>query len=417
MTPPPYEHVESAAQPTAKLMAGSLRSPLHERLVEQHARFGESGPWLYPLWFSPTMGDGAGPQTPAERSVANRIEHLAARSGVGIFDVSLLCKFVVTGPDALAMLNWLSTNDIDVPVGKITYTPWCDDHGRIIADVTVTRLGSAEFLVVGTDTVHQRIDGALRRPIAEARYDARVRDTTMDTAVISVQGPNTRTLINRLSDDDLSLDEFGYMTAEHITVAGVRTLALRLTYTGDLGFELHVPAAQSVHVYDALFAAGEGLDVRACGIDAMYSLGSEKGYLDFDYNIDETMTPLQAQLDFTIDWKKPFGFRGQVALEQLRRQGPPTTRVVLVCLHVPDRTIASGDAVMRNGRRVGSVVVASYGHSVGAAVGYVEISDSTGVTDEWVASGTWHVMSEHGRERAKVGTTAWFDPTRSRIFV
>jgi glycine cleavage system aminomethyltransferase T len=386
----------------------TYKSPLHRRLNEQHAQFGQSGPWLYPLWFADVTAD---------RGEANRIEHLATRAGVGVFDVSLLCKFLVTGEDALALLNWLSTNDIDVPVGKIVYTPWCDDHGRIIADVTVTRLGSTQFLVVGTDTVHQRITDALRQPILESRFDAHLVDTTFETAVISVQGPNTRALINRLSEDDLSLEAFRYMTAEPITVAGVPTLALRLTYTGDLGFELHVPAEEAVHVYDALFSSGEGLNVRACGIDAMYSLGSEKGYLDFDYNIDATMTPLQAALESTIDWKKPHGFRGQRELENLRRQGAPTTRLVLVCVQGPSHTIASGDVITHGGRRVGSMIVSSYGHSIGAAVGYAEVTDSDGVTDEWLASGAWHVITETGRVKAKVGTKPWFDPKRSRILV
>jgi heterotetrameric sarcosine oxidase gamma subunit len=352
-----------------------------------------------------------------ERATANRVEHLAARDNVGIFDVSLLCKFAVSGPDALAMLNWLSTNDIDVPLGKVVYTPWCDDHGRIIADVTVTRLGADEFLVVGTDTVHKRLDAALRQPVSDARYDASVIDVTFDTAVISVQGQQARTLINRLSDSDLSLDAFRYMTAQHIVVAGVTMLALRLTYTGDLGFELHIPANQAVGVYDALFDAGADLGVRPCGIDAMYSLGSEKGYLDFDYNIDETMTPLQAHLGFTLDWKKPFGFRGQGALEKIKRMGPPTTRLVLVRLENGGPNLTAGDVVMRNSRRVGSVIVGAYGHSVGAAVGYAEVVESTGVTDDWLGHGAWYVMTESGRVKAKVGTTAWFDPDRTRILV
>lgn len=383
------------------------------------AQFGESTGWLYPLWFR-----SPGRQT--SRPEAHKREHETTRKRVGVFDLSLLAKFSVEGPDAYALVNWLSTNEIDVPVGRIVYTPWCSDDGTMIADVTITRVSEQRFLIIGTDTVQQSLYEALAQTLQSRRLAATIGDTTSGFAIIAVTGPCSRDLLSRLSPVDFSNQSFAYMTAQEIVVAGVSALALRVSYTGELGWELHVPCEYAVSVYDALMAEGERHGAAICGIDAIYQLGAEKGFLDFDYSIDSTMSPLEAMLEPFIKWNKPGGFRGRAALELLRTL-PVKTRIVLFKTQTwpPESDTASGPtaglAVKRNGEIVGSIVAVEYGYSVEAFVGYAQVTCTNGATDAWLMSGQWtiegsaHATTHDTVQPITVGTTPWFDAERQRL--
>jgi glycine cleavage system aminomethyltransferase T len=395
------------------------RSPLHQQLVDGGAVFGSSADWSYPLWFR-SSGDGLVEECAgggdAVRLNAVRIEHLAARSGVGLFDVSLLSKFLVEGRDAELLLSWLSTNQLDVPVGKVVYTPWCDEDGSITADVTITRVTRTRFLVIGTDTVQRDLAGQLQRGAERLVSDVAITDVTSGSGVISVQGPNARLLLERLTDADLSSIAFGYLRAQTIEVAGVDVYAVRVTFTGDLGWELYVPTEYTAHVYNEMFDAADGLGARPCGIDSMYSMGSEKGYLDYGYSLRPGTTPIEANLRFTIDWKKERGFQGLDALIAQRDAGPPMRRIVLVRTSSVAMVARPGERVLRNGVDVGQVIAMEAGHSVGGGVGYAMVRAVAGVSDEWLTAGAWSLPGDPA-EPVVVGTTAWFDPTRSRILV
>ena len=361
------------------------------------------------------------------------------RAAVGVFDVSVLAKFTVRGPAALQALQWLSTNDIDVVVGRVVYTPWCNDDGTLIADVTVARVAADRFLVVATDTVRTKVLIAIRAGIerfstavidlnridlnrihsnhasANNRDVTSVVDVTTESAIISVQGPNSRGLLGRLTDTALGSDEFRYMSAQHVSVAGIDLLAMRITFTGDLGWELHVPTQHATALYDAVFAAGSDLGVWPCGIDSMYGLAAEKGYVDFGYSIDATLTPLEANLGGTVAWHKDARFRGRDALLAQRESGPVGVRVVLVRAADPAVHLAPGDPVTRNGVEVGHIVAASYGHTVGRSVGYARIANGSGVDGSWLTQGMWGADTAPAGCRISVGTTAWFDPFRARV--
>ncbi|HEY5657428.1 MAG TPA: FAD-dependent oxidoreductase, partial [Myxococcota bacterium] len=304
-----------AAFPTWKPKTGRnvRRTALHDRFAAAGAHFGVSAGWEFPEWFAP------GEHPKVERGFARQAsfaivgeEHRCVREKVGIFDMTLMAKLDVHGPDAAAVLNRISANDVAREVGKIVYTQWLDKKGGIVADLTVTRLAEDRFLVVAGDVIERRIAAMIRR---ETRDDEHVytTDVTSKYAILSVQGPKSRELLSRLSPADLSNDAFPYMTARKIEVGYARVLAARVTYVGELGWELYVPSEYVLSVYDALIEAGADLGVRPIGLAALSSLRLEKAYRDMAVDIDNTDNPLDAGLGFCVAMDKPGGFVGREA--------------------------------------------------------------------------------------------------------
>ncbi len=249
---------------------GIRRSTIHADLVAQGASFGVSMGWEFPLWFA---GEGQRPDHPTPETAFGRghsferarLEHVAVREAVGVMDMSLMAKFRVTGPDACRVLNHLSAADVDTEIGKVVYTPWCNPGGGMEADLTVTRLGEDGFNVVTSDVIQTRILWMIRRAIKAIGADAHVVEHTSGTALFTVQGPNSRALLQRLSPDDFSNEAFPYLSARPVEIGYAPVLALRVTYLGELGWELHVPADLAAGVYESLFAVGDEFGPGADG--------------------------------------------------------------------------------------------------------------------------------------------------------
>ena len=217
-------------------------------------------------------------------------EHAAVREAAGLLDMSLMAKFLVQGPGAAAVLSRLSANDVTAGLGRLVYTQWLNEAGGIVADVTVTWLEPDKFLVIASDLIHRRIEPLIRRATGPGEF-LTVTDVTSGTTLLSVQGPASRTLIGRLTDADLSNEAFPYLSARQIHVGYAPVLAIRVTYVGELGWELHVPAEYAMGVYDDLVSAGDDLGFRLAGLSAMSSLRLEKGYRDMGVDIDNTDRP------------------------------------------------------------------------------------------------------------------------------
>ena len=393
------------------------RSVLHDRLVEQGAHFGQSAGWEFPEWFA---GPGEHPKTTLDfaRQESHGIvarEHHAVREAVGVLDMTLMAKLIVQGPDAAAVLSRLSANDVTAGLGRIVYTQWLDESGGIVADVTVTWLEEEKFLVVASDVIHRRIEPLIRREARPGEFVA-VTDVTSGTTLLSVQGPASRQLISRLTDGDLSSASFPYLSARHIHVGYAPALAIRVTYVGELGYELHVPAEYGLGVYDDLMAAGADLGIRPVGLAAMTSLRLEKGYRDFGVDIDNTDNPIAAGLSFAIAWDKPGGFTGREALVKARAEGAPRSRVVGLLAEDPTVDLFGNEPVLRDGTWAGYVRAAAYGHTVGAAVGLAQVSCPDGVTGEWLKQGAFTVRAGAGRDvPARLQIAPFYDPQRLRI--
>jgi 4-methylaminobutanoate oxidase (formaldehyde-forming) len=230
-----------------------------------------------------------------------------------------------------------------------------------------------------------------------------------------VQGPASRELIGRLTDADLSNDAFGYLTARQIHVGYAPVLAIRVTYVGELGWELHVPAEYAAGVYDDLTAAGGDLGFRPVGLQAMSSLRLEKGYRDMGIDIDNTDNPLEAGLGFAVAWDKPGGFIGRDALLRAREQGAPRHRVVSLIVDDPAADLFGNEPVLVGGEWAGYVRAAAYGHTVGGPVGLAQVACDDGVTGQWLKEGDFRVRTPDGEIPARLQIAPPYDPQRLRI--
>ncbi|MBL8961456.1 MAG: GcvT family protein [Gemmatimonadetes bacterium] len=415
-------HYPNRAMTTAR---GAKRSPIHERLVARGAWFKDVSGWEGADWYT---ADGTPPaQEPftfgRPRSWDNwRAEHEACRTGVILMDMSFMAKFLVQGRDAGRVLNWISANQVDGAPGRTTYTQWLNEGGTLEADLTVTKLepgytgaaGDQAYLVVASDTAHRHALTWLRRHTpADAHCIA--TDVTSAYAQVNIQGPRSRELLQRLVTADLSNGAFPFRTAREVDLGFARVLLVRITYLGELGYELYIPAEQAVHVYDLLVEAGQELGLRHAGLKALASLRMEKGYRDYGHDIDNTDSPLEVGLGFAVDLKKPGGFLGKEAVIAKREAGT-TKQLVQVLLQDPEPLLYHAEVVRRNGVAMGYVRAASYGHTLGGAVGLAFIERANHPIDqEWLDAGGWDIEVNGARHPARVSLAPMYDPAMTRI--
>ena len=341
-------------------------------------------------------------------------EHRTVREGVGIMDMTLMAKFVVQGTDAATVLSRLSANHVARRPGRVVYTQWLTEAGGIAADLTVTRLSEDRFLVVASDIIQRRVEPMVRRATGPGEH-CTVTDVTSGTVLLSVQGPRSRELIGRLSSADLSNTAFPYLSARTIDLGSAPALALRITYLGELGYELHLPTEYGLGAYDALMAAGADLGVRPVGLAAMSSLRLEKGYRDLGVDIDNTDNPLEAGLGFAVAFDKPGGFIGRDALLSLRERAPYRSLLVSLRVDDPEVLLFGNEPVLHDGRWVGYVRSAAFGPTVGASVGLTMVECADGVTDQWLGSGRFEVATPHGSHPVALSSAPFYDPKRLRI--
>ena len=392
------------------------RSVIHDRIAAAGARFSPSSGWEYAEWFDLAHGNPVMPQGFGRNAAfaCAAEEHRAVREAVGMLDMSGMAKFLVRGRDAERVLNRVCANDVSVPVGRIVYTQWLNHAGGIIADLTVTRLAEQRFQLVVTDTIHRRMAPWIERHTRDDEF-VTVTDITAGITLMTVQGPRSRELLAGLTSADLSNEAFPYLTAQEIDLHYARVLAIRVTYVGELGWELHVPADQALTVYDALLEAGAGLGYRNVGMSALNSLRLEKAYRDYGLDIDNSDTPLDVGLGFAVAWDKPGGFIGRDALLALRRPGPPKRRLVQVLLEDPEPILYHAEPVLRDGKWFGHVRWGGYGHTLGGAVGLAMVEDEAGLPAEAIDGGVFEVDVAGVRYPARASVRPMYDPDRKRI--
>ncbi len=391
-------------------------SPIHQRLVANRGYFKDVSGWEGADWFAP---EGVEPKI--ERLSWGRqnwfdywrAEHQAARNGVVVIDMSFMSKFLVQGRDAGRLLNQLSANDVDGDHGVITYTQWLNQAGTIEADLTVTKLDDDRYWVVATDTAHRHVETCMHRHFGD--HHAIVTDVTAGYAQLNVQGPRSRELLQSITSADLSNESFPFRTARHIDIGFARVLCVRITYVGELGYELYVSAEQAVHVYDRIVAAGGAVELRHAGLKALGSLRMEKGYRDYGHDIDNTDSVLEAGLGFAVDLDKPDGFIGRDAVAARKAAGPLTRRLVQLVVDDPTPLMFHAEVLRRDDRPVGYVRAASYGFTLGGAVGLVMVDAGQPVTAAYLSSGCWDVEIAGCCYPGRVSMRPLYDPDNLRI--
>ncbi|BCJ72839.1 FAD-dependent oxidoreductase [Catellatospora sp. IY07-71] len=409
-------HYPGKSMETAR---GAKLSPLHERLAAQRAYFKDVSGWESPDWYAPE-----GQEPKVEQLSWGRQnwfgdwaqEHRAAREGVILMDMSFMAKFLVQGRDAGTALERLSANRVNCDTGVITYTQWLNEGGTLEADLTVTKLAEDRFWVVASDTAHRHVETRMRRHFEETGAHAFATDVTGAYAQINIQGPRSRELLAAVTTADVSNEAFPFRAARDIDLGFARALCIRITYLGELGYELYVPAEQAVHAYDRLAEAGRPLGLRHVGLKALSSLRMEKGYRDYGHDIDNTDSVLEAGLGFAVALDKPGGFIGRDAVLAKKAAGPLRRRLLQILVTDPEPLMFHAEVVRRDGVPVGYIRAASYGHTLGGAVGLAMIDAGDQPLDQaWIDAGSWTVEIADRTYPALASLRPLYDPGNDRI--
>jgi len=392
---------------------GVRRSVLHDRLAARGGVFGVVAGWERANWFA-TPG-----VEPRYRYTYGRqnwfpcaaAEHRAVREAVGLFDQSSLAKLRLEGPEALAALQRLCAADVDVAPGRIVYTQMLNARGGIECDLTVTRLADDAFLIVTIAAAATHDADWIRRGIAGAR--ATLTDVTSAFTVLGVMGPRSRELLSRLTPADLSTAVFPFGASREIELGYATLRATRITYVGELGWELYVPTELAQGVYDALVAAGGEVGLRHAGYHAMDSLRLEKGYRSWGHDLGAEDTPLDAGLGFAVALDKD-GFVGREALLR-QRDRPRARRLLTFTLDDPEPLLLGDEPIWRDGGLVGRITSGAYGHTLGRSVGMGYVSHPDGVDAAFVQSARWELEIATERVPATAHLESPYDPTSARV--
>ncbi|MBL90078.1 MAG: FAD-dependent oxidoreductase [Actinobacteria bacterium] len=402
----PFRQYESAR--------GIRISALHDRLDQAGAVFGETAGWERPNWYA-----NQGQEREYKYSYGKQNWHSnmlaeckAVRETVGVFDQSSFAKFSVKGTDALEVLNVLSANQIDVEPGRGVYTQWLNKRGGIEADLTVNRIEENEFLVV-TSAASQTRDWSWLTRAAKER-SLTIEDVTDDFSVIGVMGPQARDTLQPVVSADLSNKNFPFGNFKKIELAGIECLALRMSYVGELGWEIYVPITSSLNVFDEIMRSGTNYGICLAGYHAMNSLRLESGYRHWGHDITAADTPLEAGLGFAVAWDKPCGFIGRDALIAQRDE----ERVKrLIQFRIEDQEILSyhDDPIFRDGELVGTTTggMWSYTEDKCLTMGYVNNKD--GVSKSWIESGNWEIEIATHRLDVTPSIKSFYDPNKEKI--
>jgi len=396
---------------------GAKRSPFHDRLVAHGAYFRDVSGWEGADWYAPS-----GYEPKVEKLSWQRenwfpwweAEHKAAREGVIIMDMTFMSKFLVQGSDAGKALSRISANNVDGKENRITYTQWLNEAGKLEADLTVTKLSSEKYMVVVTDTMHRHALTWLRRHIL-GKEDAFVTDMTSAYGQLNIQGPKSRELMQAITTTDFSNEAFPFRCAREIEIGYAKVLCIRITYLGELGYELYIPAEQAVHIYDIIVETGKKFGLRHAGLKALASLRMEKGYRDYGHDIDNTDDPFETGLGFAINLKKPDDFIGKTAAAKKKTETPRTRRLAQVLVKDPEPLLFHAEVVRRNGKDVGFVRSASYGFSLGGAVGLFMIEAGEPVNSDYIAEGKWEIEISGHIYPAEVSLKPFYDPEMKKI--
>lgn len=411
-----YAHHYSIAWPHEELESGrNVRvSPLYDRLRAGGAVFGAKLGWERPNWFAEPGTEPRDIYSFGRPGWFDDVgeEHEAARSRVALFDQTSFAKFLLTGPDAEDALTWICSNDIAKPPGSITYTQMLNRRGGIECDLTVTRLAEDAFYII-TGTGFATHDYAwIKRNLPEGT-SARLVDVTSAFGTLALMGPRSRAVLSAVTDADVSNEAFPFGSYREISIAGAEVRALRVTYVGELGWELHVPMESMLPVYDALMEAGAEHSLVNGGYRAIESLRLEKGYRAWGSDIGPDYTPLEAGLGWAVKLKKNMLFLGRDAL--LEQSTKPLEKRLACFTAAPEVVLLGRETIYRDGERVGWLTSGGYGYTVRKAIGYGYVRNKAGVTTEYLTSGRYELEVAAERVPCEIHLAPLYDPTMAKI--
>jgi 4-methylaminobutanoate oxidase (formaldehyde-forming) len=391
-----------------------IQSPLHQVLKQQGACFGEVAGYERPNWFA---RDGARAEYQYSYKRQNwfefyAAEHRAVRDSVGIYDISSFGKFEVSGPDAEKALQWICAGDVAVGPGKLVYTQWLNERGGIEADVTVSRTDADRFMITTAIGSFNKDWWHLTKLL---QGDVQLRDISADYSCLALQGPKARAVLGKLAETDVSADGFAFAHGRYARVAGVTLWLQRLSYVGELGWELFVPAADTQRVFAELQQAGAEFDIRNVGLHAVNSLRLEKGFRHWGHDIGSEDNLLQAGLSFAA--KPDAGdFIGREAFLQQKAAGLPDRRLLQFKLDDPEPLLYHNEPIVMDGQIVGYLSSGMYGHSLGVAIGMGYVN-AAGLNADRIKDANFEIEVARQRFGAQASLRALYDPSSSRMKV
>jgi glycine cleavage system aminomethyltransferase T/glycine/D-amino acid oxidase-like deaminating enzyme len=392
-------------------------SPVHERLVDANAGLGSKMGWERANFFAPAGQDPSieyawGKQNWLPWSVA---EQVACREGVAVFDQTSFSKYAVHGPGAAAALQWICSNDVAGEVDRAVYTAILDRRGGYESDLTVTRVAEDEFFLVASSATTERDQDWIRRHVPEG-LDVTVLDLTARLAVLGLMGPRSRELMTRLGDVDVSEEGWGFGTSREVELAGVRVRATRITYVGELGWELYVRNRDALALYDAIKLLGQDLGIVDAGYYAIESMRLEKGYRAYGRELTPEVDPVEAGLSFTCKLGTDIDFLGREAVEKAKAAGP-SRRLVSFAVDDPDVMVWGGELLVRDGEPAGQVMSAAWGATLGTGVGLAWVQPPAGevATPAYVREGRYQLDVGGRRVPARVSLRPLLDPDGERL--
>ncbi|MBL8579770.1 MAG: FAD-dependent oxidoreductase [Mesorhizobium sp.] len=390
-------------------------SPLYERLKKHRAVFGSKLGWERPNWFTPDGVESKDIYSMGRQNWFDAVgnEHRHVRGRVGIFDQSSFAKYELAGRDAQKALDWICANDVSKPAGRLTYTQLLNTRGGIEADLTVARLAEDKFYIVSGTGFRTHDFGWIEDHIGNG-LDARLTDVTEQFGTLSLMGPEARKVLEAVTDADVSNAAFPFGHVREIDIAGSTVRALRVTYVGELGWELHVPLAATGEVFDALMKAGAPYGIRPVGYRAIESLRLEKGYRAWGSDITPNDSPVEAGLGWAVKLRKNIDFMGRRALEQGAGK-PVTKRLVAFTVDNPEVVLLGRETILRNGVPVGYLTSGGYGYTIGKNIGYGYVRNADGVSDDFLLSGKYELVVAMDATPASIHLDAMYDPKAERV--
>jgi len=403
----PHEEYESGRP--------SIVSPLYERLRDRRAVFGSKLGWERPNWFAPEGCETRDIYSMGRQNWFPAVgeEHRHVREAVGLFDQSSFAKFEIAGPDALRALDWICANDVSKPAGRLTYTQLLNSRGGIEADLTVARLAEEKFYVV-TGTGFRTHDLAWIADHIADEYDATLTDVTEAFGTLSLMGPKARDVLAAVTTADVSNTAFPFGHVREIEIAGHAVRALRITYVGELGWELHIPIGATGDVFDALMKAGKTYGIRPVGYRAIESLRLEKGYRAWGSDITPNDTPFEAGLGWAVKLRKNTDFMGRRALETING-APLKKRLAGFTVDDPDIVLLGRETILRNGEPVGYLSSGGYGYTVAKNIGYGYVRNDGGVSDDFLSSGDYELVVAMQRTPARIHLEPLYDAAGDKV--
>jgi 4-methylaminobutanoate oxidase (formaldehyde-forming) len=390
-------------------------SPLYERLKARGACFGSKLGWERANWFAPP---GMEPKDVYSMGRQNWFaavgeEHRAVRERAGLFDQSSFAKFEIRGRDAETALSWICANDVAKPPGRVTYTQMLNSRGGIECDLTVARLAADQFYVV-TGTGFRTHDFAWISEHIGHELEASIEDVTEAWSTLSLMGPKSRQIMAAVTRTDLSNAAFPFGHVREVEIAGHRLRALRVTYVGELGWELHMPAEAAGDVFDALIDAGTSHGMALCGYRAIESLRLEKGYRAWGADITPNDSPFHAGLGWAVKLRSNAPFLGREASARIAAD-PLAKMLAGFATDDPGVVLVGRETILRNGEFAGYLTSGGYGYTIGKPIGYGYVRNAAGVTRDYVLAGDYELVVAEERVKARVHLEPLYDPTNARV--